>query len=194
MTVSDRLDNLLLFVRYYHEKSRCRVCDHSSDVLLGTSCRSRPVDQKPPTKEELVAPKDDKGIETVANAPKVTGKVKEGEKGNVYVLVNPLSNPDRVNNWYVQRAVARSGQSLSCEAQCGDQGGVGKGEYFAIVAVATDKELTVGDMLDGLPDGATCSKLKIVKRKKPFVSAAEIGTGAMERLCWPARTIPRMNG
>ena len=139
-------------------------------ITLLTCCSAQAadlglVDQKPPTKEELVAPKDDKGIEAVGMRSKVTGKVKEGEKRNLYVVVNPLSNPDRVNNWYVQRAVARSGQSFSCDAQCGDQGGVGKGEYFAIVAITTDKELTIGDMLEGLPDGATCSKIKIVKRK-----------------------------
>ena len=139
-------------------------------VVLLTCCSARAadlglVDQKPPTKEELVAPKDDKGIATVAMRSKFTGKVKEDEKRNLYVLVNPLSNPDRVNNWYVQRAVTRNGQSFSCEVQCGDQGGVGKGEYFAIVAVTTDKELTVGDMLDGLPEGGTFSKLVIVKRK-----------------------------
>ena len=113
----------------------------------------------------MVAPKTDEGIATVGMTSKATGSVKEDEKRNIYVLVNPLSNADNVNKWYVQRAVARTGQTFSCQVQCGDQGGVGQGEYFAIIAVATDKELTVGDKLDGLPEGAAFSKLMIVKRR-----------------------------
>jgi hypothetical protein len=123
------------------------------------------VDQKAPTKEELAAPKTDEGIATVGMTSKCTGKVKADEKRNLYVVVNPLSNADNVNKWYVQRAVARTGESFSGQVQCGDQGGVGQGEYFAIIAVATDKELTVGEKLDGLPEGAAFSKLLIVKRR-----------------------------
>ena len=122
------------------------------------------IDQKPPLKKDLVAPKSDEGIAKVGLHETIKGKVPKDEKRNLYVIVNTLSNKDTANIWWVQEEVTRDGESLSSVAQFGEEA-AGIGEYFAILAVATDKKWAVGEMLKSLPDDATYTKVKIVKRK-----------------------------
>ncbi len=140
-------------------------------ALLLTSCSVRLadvdvglIDQKPPMKKDLVAPKSDDGIAKVGLHETIKGKVPKDEKRNLYVIVNTLSNPDSVNTWWVQEEVTRQGESLSSVAQFGEEA-AGVGEYFVVLAVATDKKWAVGEMLKSLPDDATYTKVKIVKRK-----------------------------
>jgi hypothetical protein len=129
-----------------------------ADVDVGS------VDQKVPQKQDVVAPKTDDGIAVVGLRETIKGKVPKGEKRNLYVIINPVSNPDTVNVWWAQQEVSRDGDSFSTVAQFGD-GDTGKGEYFVILAVLTDKKWSAGEMLKGLPDDATYTKVKIVKRK-----------------------------
>jgi hypothetical protein len=53
---------------------------------------------------------------------------------------------------------------VTCDAQFGEDD-AGSGEYFAVIAVATEKKWSVGEKLDALPDDATFSTVKVVKRK-----------------------------
>ena len=136
-------------------------------AILLTSCSVRAADvevgsveHKVPPKKELVAPKNDDGIAVVGLSETIKGKVPEGEKRNLYILVNPLSG----NDWWVQQVVSRKGKSFSADAQFGDDDN-GKGEYFTIVAIATDKKWEVGEKLSEIPENAGYTKMKIVKRK-----------------------------
>ena len=122
------------------------------------------IDQKPPLKKDLVAPKSDDGIAKVGLHETIKGKVPKDEKRNLYVVVNTLTNKDTANIWWVQEVTTRDGESLSSVAQFGEEN-AGIGEYFAILAVATDKKWAVGEMLNSLPDDAAYTKVKIVKRK-----------------------------
>ncbi len=122
------------------------------------------IDQKPPKKDELVVPKTDNGVERVDVRGTMKGKAAEGEKRNLYVVVTPLSNPTLVGTWWVQQEVARDGEGFAAEAQFGEED-AGSGEYFAVLGVATDKMWSVGEKLTGLPEGVTCTKLKVVKRR-----------------------------
>jgi hypothetical protein len=129
-----------------------------SEIDLGA------VDQKPPKKDELVAPKKDDGVGRVDLRGTVKGKAAVGEKRNLYVVITPVSNPDLAGTWWVQQEVTREGEMFTAEAQFGEED-AGSGEYFAVLAVATDKKWSVGEKLTGLPEGAACTKLKIVRRK-----------------------------
>ena len=141
------------------------VCGSSFAVFgPGADVEVGSVDQKAPQKTDLVVPKTDEGIAVVGLAQTIKGKVPKGEKRNLYVIVNPLSNPDTVNVWWVQQEASRDGESFSAAAQFGD-GDAGKGEYFVILAVLTEKKWSAGEMLKGIPDDATYTKVKIVKRK-----------------------------
>jgi hypothetical protein len=122
------------------------------------------VDQMPPRPNELVAPKSDGGIAAVGLRETIKGTVAKGEKRHLYIVVNPLSNPKTVNTWWTQQEVSRDGESFRSIAQFGEDD-AGKGEFFAVLAVATDKRWSVGEMLNGLPDDAAYTKVKIVKRK-----------------------------
>jgi hypothetical protein len=122
------------------------------------------VDQKLPKKSELIAPKTDDGIAVVGLRETIKGKVPKDDKRKLYIVVNPVSNPDTYNVWWTQQDVSRDGDSFSAVAQFGD-GDRGKGEYFVVLAVLTDNNWSSGEKLDGLPDNATYSKIKIVKRK-----------------------------
>ena len=140
-------------------------------AMLLTPCSARLadvdvglIDQKPPMKKDLVAPKSDDGIAKVGLHETIQGKVPKDEKRNLYVVVNTLSNKDTANIWWVQEVTTRDGESLSSAAQFGEEA-AGVGEYFAILAVATDKKWAVGEMLKSLPDDAAYTKVKIVKRK-----------------------------
>jgi len=133
---------------------------HAADVNVETGL----VDQKRPKKDDLVAPKKDDGLTTVGLRDTLKGKVAKGEKRNVYFVINPLGKGNAPSDWWVQNEVTRDGDAISCDAQFGEED-EGAGEYFAIVAIATDKKWSVGDKLDTLPEDATFSKVKIVKRK-----------------------------
>lgn len=138
-------------------------------LLLSTSAQGAAVDlgtvdQPPPTKKELMAPKNDEGVAVVGLRVNLQGKVPKNDKRNLYVIVNPLSNPDTVNTWWVQEVVERSEDSIQAVAQLGENN-VGQGEYFAILAVSTDKKWSVGEMIYGLPDDARFTRLRIVKRR-----------------------------
>ena len=125
------------------------------------------IDQKePPAAKELTPPKSDDGIGSVGLRSTVTGTLAKSDRRRVYVLVNPLSNKDTQNVFWVQEEVTRGEATFSGSCQFGEHG-QGEGEYFAIVVVATDKALKVGEKLNGIPtgDNATYSKLTIVKRK-----------------------------
>jgi len=122
------------------------------------------VDQKPSPKKELVAPKNDDGIAVVGLRETIKGNAVKGEKRFLYIVVSPVSNPDTVNTWWTRQEVSRDGESFSAVAQFGEES-AGKGEYFAILAVATGKKWSVGEKLNGLLDDATCTKIEIVKRK-----------------------------
>jgi len=140
-------------------------------ATLWTSCAARGadidvglVDQKPPQKKDLVAPKSNDGVSVVGLFETIKGKVPKGEKRNLYVIINPLSSRDTANTWWVQQEISRENDSFSGAVQFGEES-AGAGEYFAAIAVATDKKWSVGEMLTKLPEDATYSKVKIVKRK-----------------------------
>jgi hypothetical protein len=122
------------------------------------------VDQKPPKAKELTAPKKDDGLTTVDMRTAVKGKVPKGDKRAVYVLINPLGKGNTPTYWWVQNEVTRDGETISCDAQFGEED-AGSGEYFAVVVVTTERKWAVGDKLDDLPEDAKCSQVKVVKRK-----------------------------
>jgi len=123
-----------------------------------------PIDQsKPPSVKELQVPESDEGIRVVGLHAIVGGKIDEQSDANVYVLVNPLSNPATRNVWWVQRKVERDGDKFRCHCQFGE-GQQGAGEYFAILALASKQGFDVGDQLKDVPKDAKYTKLKIVKR------------------------------
>jgi hypothetical protein len=123
------------------------------------------IDQKESPKD-LSAPKDGEKVDSVGLRADITAAIGRDDKRHVYFLVTPLSNKDTQNHFWVQEEVSRSNKSASGSAQFGESS-QGEGEYFAIIAIATDKKLTVGERLIGLPtgDNVTYSKPKIVKRK-----------------------------
>jgi hypothetical protein len=138
-------------------------------VLVG--CADKAIDigatdqPSAPAAKDLKVPDAAVKVETVGLFATVKGTIGKDVKKNVYVLVNPLSNPDTQNVWWVQRSVTRAGEAYECDAQFGE-GNQGAGEFFAIVAIVTDKEYSVGEQLAGIPAGATYTKLKVVKRPK----------------------------
>lgn len=134
-----------------------RAADADVDVGL--------VDQKAVKKEDLAAPKKDDKPPTVELKGTLQGKVTKGEKRNVYFAVCPLGKDGKGGkDWWVQGEVSKDGERVTCDAQFGEEE-AGSGEYFAVVAVATEKKWSVGEKLDALPDDATFSKVKVVKRK-----------------------------
>lgn len=123
------------------------------------------VDQKAPKKEDLAAPKKDAKPTTVDLKGTLAGKVTKGEKRSVYFVICPLGKKgDAGEDWWVQGEVTKDGEAISCDAQFGEEE-AGSGEWFAVVAVATDKKWGVGEKLSALPEDATFSKVKVVKRK-----------------------------
>lgn len=126
-------------------------------VDLGT------LDQKAPTADQLKVPKSDDGVPKVDLRAAVKGAAKADDKRTVYVLVTPVSNRELVGTWWVQAEVDRAGAAFTGEAQFGEEAG-GAGEYFAVVAVATDKKWEVGEQVKELPAAGAYSKVKIVKR------------------------------
>lgn len=133
---------------------------HAAEVIVEIGL----VDQKRPKKEDVVAPKKDDGLTTIGLRDTLKGKVAKSEKRNVYFLINPLGKGDKPTYWWVQNEATRDGEAISCDAQFGEED-AGSGEYFAIVAVATDRKWSVGDKLDDLPEDAAYSKVKIVNRR-----------------------------
>ena len=124
-----------------------------------------PVERKaPPRVSEIRPPQSDNGIPHVGLRAVVTGTIKDVGARHVYVLVNPLSNPSNVEQFWVQQPVAVEGGQLRCEIQLGE-GEAGRGEYFLIVALSTDTEYGIGERLENLPRNAKAySKALIVKR------------------------------
>ncbi|MEO2089983.1 MAG: hypothetical protein ABGY75_10865 [Gemmataceae bacterium] len=123
------------------------------------------VDQKRPKKEAVATPKKDDGLTTVDVRTAVKGMAAKGEKRTVYVLINPLGKKgDAPTYWWVQNEVTLADGKFTCDAQFGEED-AGSGEYFAVVAVATERKWSVGDRLDDLPDDAAFSKVTVVKRK-----------------------------
>lgn len=127
------------------------------------------VDQKAPTKKDLAPPAKDAKPTTVELKGTLAGKLSKDEKRNVYFVICPLGKKgDAGEDWWVQgevvREVARAGDLVTCDAQFGEEG-AGSDEWFAVVAVATDKKWGVGEKLSALPEAAAYSKVKVVKRK-----------------------------
>lgn len=123
------------------------------------------VDQKRPKKEAVAAPNKDDGLTKVDVRSAVKGVAAKGEKRTVYVLINPLGKKgDASTYWWVQNEVTLADGKFTCDAQFGEED-AGSGEYFAVVAVATERKWSVGDRLDDLPDDAGFSKVTVVKRK-----------------------------
>ncbi len=130
-----------------------------SDVDLGAVDRERQ-----PSLDQLREPRDDKAVPRVGLRERVTGQVKLTRAKNLYVLVNPLSNPTTSRNtWWVQERVSVDGDRFSAVCQFGEPG-EGQHEYFAIAAVECDATYDVGQMLNALPRGKAWSAFKIVKR------------------------------
>jgi hypothetical protein len=126
------------------------------------------LDQKdPPAAKDLMVPESDDGVTKVSLRATITGTFKRTDSRKVWILVNPLTNATTKNTWWVQEAVARGMTTFSGSAQFGEVG-QGEGEFFAILVLATDKDFTVGEQLNGVPmqGKAALSKLKIVKRSK----------------------------
>lgn len=133
----------------------------AADLVVDTGT----VDQKRPKKEAVAAPKKDDGLTKVDVRTAVKGTTTKGEKRTVYVLINPLGTKgDAPTYWWVQNEVTLTDGKFTCDAQFGEED-AGSGEYFAIVAVATERKWSVGDKLDDLPEDAAFSKVTVVKRK-----------------------------
>jgi hypothetical protein len=131
----------------------------AADVDLGL------IDRKPPAKEDLAPPKKDAKPPSVELKGTLTGTTTKGEKRAVYFVICPLgAKGDAGEDWYVQGEVSKDGEKVSCDAQFGEES-AGAGEWFAVVAVATDKKWGVGEKLSALPEAATYSKVVVVKRK-----------------------------
>ena len=141
-------------------------------VGLCAGCASGQVDvgkvdqQNSPRSADLKIPESDEGVEKVGLLATVAGKVEKEQKVKYYVLVSPLSNPATRGLWWVQRPARRSGAALECRCQFGEGPQEGRGEFFAIVVIATDKAYGAGQQLKGIPKSARYSKLKIVKRTR----------------------------
>lgn len=132
----------------------------AADIDLGTMSET-----SPPKASDLKEPKPGDEVPEVGLQASISGESpKDKKRKNIYVLLNPLSNPATRNQWWVQRAVVRRGDQYYCTAQFGE-GQQGSGEFFAVIAVATDEDLTIGDRLKGVPEKMIYSKLTIVKRR-----------------------------
>lgn len=123
------------------------------------------VDQKAPKKEDLAPPAKDAKPPTVELMGTLKGKVTKDEKRSVYFVVCPRGKKgDEGADWWVQGEVMKDGETIACDAQFGEEN-AGSDEFFAVVAVATDKKWSVGEKLDTLPAAAAYSKVTVVKRK-----------------------------
>ena len=112
--------------------------------------------------ETASVPKSDDGVSKVGIRTDVTGETKKDEKRTVYILVCPISNKD-TSDWWVQEAASITGEKFNGSCQFGE-GSTGVGEYFAVVAIATDKKYNAGERLAGIPEGQTYTKTVVVKR------------------------------
>jgi hypothetical protein len=124
------------------------------------------VDQeKAPSSEEIHAPKNDEGIATVDLHETIKATVAKDESKHVYLLVSPIgSDPAAAKTWWVQREVTKSGATVECDCQFGEDDR-GKGQFFAIVALVTPESFEVGQTMEKLPTEGKYSKVRIVKRK-----------------------------
>jgi hypothetical protein len=101
----------------------------SSDVDLGLADK-----KTSPSAKELTPPKSADGVTKVDLRATVTGKVSKNEKRNIYIVVNPLSNSETKDTWWVQEEVTRDGENYSGSCQFGEMD-AGAGEFFALVGV-----------------------------------------------------------
>lgn len=122
------------------------------------------IDQKMPEKKLLVAPEKETNTQMIDQIETVNGSVKKDEKRHVYVIVCPLVK-DGEKTWWVQEQVSLDKEQWTAKSHFGDEE-TGKGVYFIVLAVATDKSWSVGETLTDLPENANYSKVKVVKRKK----------------------------
>lgn len=139
-------------------------------VALSLSSSPKPIDlgplalEKPPGKEELVPPGSGVGARHVGIRALVGGELKSEKKGNVYILVCPVSNSAVNNTWWVQRPVSRDGDAFTASCQFGEVN-QGDGEYFVMVAIVTTKTFRVGQRLAGIPPAVAYTKAVFVKRR-----------------------------
>lgn len=119
--------------------------------------------EKSPSVRDLQTPIDEEGIDQTGLQATIVGRLGQDVRGNVYVLVSPLSNQSLQNTWWVQRPVDRDGDDFSCPCQFGE-GARGVDEYFAILGITTDDILETGKSYYGVPKNALYSGLKVVKR------------------------------
>lgn len=123
------------------------------------------IDQKAPKKADLAPPAKDAKPPVVDLQGVFKGKTTKGEKRNVYFVVCPLgAKGDAGGDWWVQGEVTKDGEAVSADGQFGEES-AGSGEWFAVVAVATEKKYGVGEQLTALPADGTFSKVVVVKRK-----------------------------
>jgi hypothetical protein len=123
------------------------------------------IDQKEVKKDALAAPKKDDKPPAVELKGTLQAKVAKGEKRNVYFAVYPLGKDGKGGTyWWVQGEVTKDGETVTCDAQFGEED-AGSGEYFAVVAIATERKWSVGEKLDDLPADAAFSKVVVAKRK-----------------------------
>jgi hypothetical protein len=122
------------------------------------------IDQKAPKKDAVTAPKADAKVGAVDLRGTVAGKAAKDEKRSLYVIVAPLGTDGKAETWWVQGEVETDKDGFTAAAQFGEEA-AGAGEFFAVVAVATDKKWSVAETLTELPADAGYSKVVIVKRK-----------------------------
>ena len=123
------------------------------------------IDQKAPKKEDLAPPAKDAKPQEVELQGTFKGTTTKGEKRNLYFVICPLgAKGDAGQDWWVQGDVTKDGEAVSAEGQFGEES-AGSGEWFAVMAVATDKKYGVGEKLTALPADGTFSKVVVVKRK-----------------------------
>jgi hypothetical protein len=141
------------------------VLSLSAVLSFGESIDLGKVDQsKPPTREEIAPPSAGDGSATVGLHASVKAAVPKDEARHVYVLISPVSNSETRGRWWVQNQVARDKDAIECDCQFGEENN-GKDEFFAIVVAVSDDSLEVGQILEKLPEKASYSKPRIVKRK-----------------------------
>ena len=77
--------------------------------------------EKQPRLKDLVEPKDGKDVPKVGLRATVNGERKLKKGKNVYVLVNPLTNPATAKNtWWVQERVSSDGDRVQATCQFGE--------------------------------------------------------------------------
>jgi hypothetical protein len=155
-----QFNRVFAFVFLYALAIYCVPGCADEQVKLGKTER-----REPPSQAETSIPKSDERIPKVNLRAFVVGEFSKADKRNLYVLVCPISNPVCRSTWWVQELPDRRDDRYCCSCQFGE-GDQGVGEYFAIVMVATEKNLDVGRQFQELPDDMAYSPVAIVKRTR----------------------------